>query len=109
MRNSYTGVLEKNTVLSGEYATEPYEVAWAGEARWFLQVIERTGSPEITAVTQISPDGLTWLDLDDQAVRLDEQQAVASWSARDFGHWLRIRGTVTGGSAKVRIYLALKE
>lgn len=109
MLQSQTAVLERNTVLSGEFATEPFEVAWAREGRWYFQALERTGTPEVSMTTQISPDGITWLDLDDTVMRV-ASEPVTSWAVREFGHWLRIRGTVEGESAsvKVRIYLALK-
>ncbi len=110
MLQSQTAVLERNTVLSGTFATEPFEVAWAREARWYFQALERTGNPEVSITTQISPDGITWLDLDDASFRIGDEP-VTSWPVREFGHWLRIRGTVEGdgegASVKVRIYLAL--
>jgi len=109
MLQSQTAVLERNTVLSGDFATEPFEVAWAREARWYFQTLERTGSPEVSITTQISPDGITWLDLGNAVVHMGGEP-VTSWAVREFGHWLRIRGTVEGedASVKVRIYLALK-
>jgi len=33
MHQSLTVVLERNARLTGEFTTEPYEVAWAREAR----------------------------------------------------------------------------
>jgi len=36
MRESQTAVLERGVVLEGEIATEPFEAAWATEARWFV-------------------------------------------------------------------------
>jgi hypothetical protein len=109
MRQSQTAVLERNTVLSGEFFTEPFEVAWAREARWYFQVLERTGNPEISIATQLSPDGLTWIDLDSTEVRPGDAP-MTSWAVTEFGHWLRLRGSVDGdgASVKVRIYLALK-
>ena len=58
--------------------------------------------------TQVSPDGITWCDHDDPERVADA--AVTSWAVREFGHWLRLRGSVTGADASVtlRIYLALK-
>jgi hypothetical protein len=102
-------VLEKNTVLSGTFATEPFEVAWAREARWFFQVLEATGDPVVELSTQISPDGLNWIDLDEERIAA-AAAGITSWPVNQFGHWLRVRGT-TGSddaSVKVRIYLALK-
>jgi len=108
MRQSQTAVLERNTTLTGEFATEPYEAAWAGEARWFVQVLERSAEDaELTLTTQVSPDGLTWCD--DGEVRHTAGE-LTTWTVREFGQWLRVRGEVTpaGAQVKVRIYLAAK-
>ena len=109
MLQSQTAVLEKNTVLSGSFATEPFEVAWAREARWYVQVLDRVGEPSVELYTQISPDGLNWIDLDDIPIATGSQP-ITSWAVSEFGHWLRVRGLVAGegSSVKVRIYLALK-
>lgn len=109
MRQSQTAVLEKNTTFSGDFETEPFETAWAGEARWFVQVVRSSGDDaKVTVRAQVSPDGLTWCDYDgtDHTVA----DGVGSFPVRDFGHWLRLRGSVSGDddSVTVRIYLALK-
>lgn len=107
LTNSQTAVLEKNTVLSGEFATEPFEVAWAREARWFFQALDGPPNATVTMRTQVSPDGLHWVDADDQDVTASAP--LVTWTSSDFGHWLRIRGTVSeGANVKVRVYLALK-
>lgn len=109
MRQSQTAVLERNTTLTGEFATEPYEAAWAGEARWFVQVLERSSDDaELALTTQISPDGITWCDHDGGTRRTEGE--LTSWALREFGQWLRVRGAVTpaGAQVKVRIYLAVK-
>lgn len=105
MLNSQTAVLERNTTFSGDFATEPFEAGWASEARWFFQVLSTDGSPQVELATQVSPDGGV------RRVEVDPGEAVGeliSWPVCDFGNWLRIRGSVAGGSVKVRIYLALK-
>jgi hypothetical protein len=115
MQQSLSVVLERNTVLSGDFATEPYEVAWAREARWFVRVLEMSGDqPCLQARTQISPDGLHWCDLEQDSLRL-EQRGLASRPVENFGGWLRLKGVVAGQSgstegvsAKVLIYLVLK-
>jgi hypothetical protein len=111
MNQSLTVVLERNARLTGSFATEPYEVAWAREARWFIHVMDMVGSDTtLEATTQVSPDGLHWCDLDDGPARVSEAGMV-SWSVREFGGWLRLRGTVAAGDgamARVMIYLALK-
>lgn len=115
MRQSLSVVLERNTCLTGAFTTEPYEAAWASEARWFLGVLDIDGEgTRLDVITQISPDGLHWCDLDDHRISTAERGLV-SWASREFGGWLRLKGVVSGESgksdgaaAKVLIYLVLK-
>jgi hypothetical protein len=112
MQQSLSVVLERNTRLSGAFTTEPYEVAWAREARWFVRVLDTQGeATTLSATTQISPDGLHWCDLEGSGGTI-EGRGLVSWPAREFGGWLRIKGSVDGPSgssiAKVLIYLVLK-
>lgn len=108
MQQSFTAVLERNTRLTGDYVTEPYEVAWAREARWFIRVLEMRGSStRLVARAQVSPDGLHWCDDDGSSTVSLLGPGLVSWPVREFGGWLRLRGTVSG-EAKVMIYLALK-
>jgi hypothetical protein len=115
VRQSLSVVLERNTLLSGSFATEPYEAAWATEARWFVRVLEMRGErARLQATTQISPDGLHWCDLDEERLCLGEPGLV-SRPVREFGGWLRLKGDVGGDNgsteevqAKVLIYLVLK-
>ncbi len=61
--HSMTAVLEKSERFSENFETEPYEVAWAHEARWFIRVLERSGDEApLKFYPQISPDGLFWCD-----------------------------------------------
>jgi hypothetical protein len=116
MQQSLAVVLERNTLLSGEFSTEPYEVAWAREARWFVRVLEVCGSQtRMEAATQISPDGLHWCNLESSASVTVRQPGLVSWAVHDFGGWLRLNGVVAGddgradsAGAKVLIYLVLK-
>lgn len=107
MLQSQTAVLERNTTFTTDFASEPFEVAWAREARWYFQVLE--GGDSITLFTQVSPDGINWVDLPEEPV-VSEGTGMTTWPVREFGHWLRIRGTFSSatGRAKVRVYLALK-
>jgi len=115
MQQSLTVVLERNALLSGVFTTEPYEVAWAREARWFIHVLDTRGTgTTLQATTQISPDGLHWCDLDDHRPTV-AGTGLVSWPVREFGGWLRLKGRVDGPAesgeqpaAKVMIYLALK-
>ncbi|MBA0051214.1 hypothetical protein E0L36_09995 [Streptomyces sp. AJS327] len=118
MRQSLTVVLERNATLSGTFTTEPYEVAWAAEARWFIRTLQRSAEGvRLRVRAQVSPDGLHWCDLEEPR---DAAGDLESWPSRDFAGWLRLKGTVEsadgaapadgapGPSAKVLIYLALK-
>lgn len=112
MRNSMTAVLERDGICSATYATEPYEVAWAGEARWFVRVLNLPDTVDrIDFVVQISPDGLHWCDAEGGAHTVS-QPGVHSWVSREFGGWLRLRASVSGAAADASvpalIYLALK-
>lgn len=115
MQQSLSVVLERNTRLTGTYSTEPYEAAWAREARWFVRVLDMEGEETLLeAATQVSPDGLHWCDLEDHQISMREPGLV-SWAVREFGGWLRLKGMVTGDpgstsdpAAKVLIYLVLK-
>jgi len=108
INHSYTAVVERNTTFIEELVTEPYEVAWAREARVFVRALDLTGTIEATA--EISPDGLFWTKEGSLPVRL-EQPGLISFPLHGFGHWLRIslRNTGKAPSARVIIYLALKE
>lgn len=111
MRKSFTAVIERNATFTSDFATEPYECAWASEARWFIRVLE-TESPatRLNARTQVSPDGLAWCD---EGTEFPEVRAPGLYTItlRDFGGWLRLDCKVSGAEAglKVFISLALKE
>lgn len=109
MRESQTAVLERGVILDREVATEPFEVAWATEARWYVQFLE-TGTGRVHIQTQISADGLTWVDHESQPVTSD-MHGVVTTSVHDFGHWLRLVITPeeVASPPLTRVYLALKE
>lgn len=109
MRQSQTAVLERGIILDKEIATEPFETAWAKEARWFVQFLE-SSDVTVSMRTQISADGLVWVDHEDRPVEGPARQVLTA-PVRDFGHWLRLVVTPTGGTGTplTRIYLALKE
>ena len=108
VKNSFTAVIEKNSTFTGPFDTEPYEAAWAREARWFIRVMELEGALSVTP--QISPDGLFWCNEGREPLVMREP-GMYSFPLREFGGWLRLHGEVTGelAKAKVLIYLALKE
>lgn len=110
MRSTMTAVLERNTTIRDGFATEPYELPWAPEARFFVQVLAvdpAEGALEFR--TQVSPDGLHWCDLDDRTHRVDAV-GLSTWSVSGFGQWLRLRAEADrpGAAVKVRIYVVGK-
>lgn len=111
MRNSQSAVLERGVDLDGVHETEPFEVAWATEARWFVQFLREAPGTQVELRVQISPDGINWLD--HEGVRPQVVQAVGfvSIPVDRFGHWLRLRAEQTSGeeSPMLRIHLELKE
>lgn len=112
LRNTMTAVLERDGITGAAYATEPYEVAWATEARWFVRTVDLPRQVErIDLTVQVSPDGLHWCDLDGPAPSITGSGLV-SWATREFGGWLRLRADVVGEPAAdlvpALIYLALK-
>jgi len=106
LRCSLTAVLEKNSTFEGDFQTEPYEVAWASEARWFVRIFEIEGSLHIEP--QVSPDGLEWCGDADWPKLEIGAPGLYSFPLREFGHWLRLSGNLDG-RARVQILLALKE
>ena len=105
LRRSLTAVLEKNSSFDGDFQTEPYEVAWASEARFFVRALELEGRLSIEA--QISPDGLEWCTAEAPTLVI-HAPGLYSFPLRDFGHWLRLDAKLHG-SIRVQILVALKE
>lgn len=110
MRRSFTAVVSRNEAVGAEYVTEPYECAWASEARWFVRVLEMSPGAVLTIRPEISPDGLFWCAEGHPGLILKEP-GVYSFFLRDFGGWLRLSGGVSdsAGKTKVIVYLSLKE
>jgi len=110
MRQSYTAVIERNEVWQGSFATEPYEVAWAGEAIFFVRALameEINGS--VSAQVQISPDGIHWCEEGSQLF-LPAEPGLTFCRVSHFGGWLRLAGQLPDGvTMKVIVYLSLKE
>lgn len=106
MRPSLTAVIEQANAYDGDFATEPYETAWAIEARWFVHVLEMEPGATITVAPEISPDGLTWCAEGSPGLTFSGT-GLQSFALRDFGGWLRLRVT-SPGPAKYLIHLALK-
>ncbi|MGL3148928.1 hypothetical protein ACSS7Z_01080 [Microbacterium sp. A82] len=111
MRQSQSAVLERGVDLVGSHATEPFEVGWAGEARWYVQFLRPAPGTEVEFRVQISPNGLQWIDHDLIVPVTSEAVGLLSIPVSTFGHWLRLRSEQTSGddAPMLRIYLELKE
>jgi hypothetical protein len=110
VRRSFTAVLERNATFTSDFVTEPYEVAWAAEARVFVRVLELSEGSTVAVKPQISPDGLFWCDEGSPGC-VSDSPGLMSFAVSNFGHWLRLNGALAGDqpASKVIVYLALKE
>lgn len=112
MQESHTAVIERNVTWQGDFATEPYEAAWASEALFFVRVLAKEKlSANLDAHVQISPDGMHWCN-EGEILYLPTAAAdddLAFCRVKQFGGWLRLAGTVPAGSSvTVIVYLVLK-
>ena len=62
LRRSYTAIVERNILWQGDFATEPYEAAWASEAIFFVRALDVSPVFGGMANVQISADGIHWVD-----------------------------------------------
>ena len=110
MRTSHTAVVERNSIFTSGFDTEPHECAWASEARWFVRILGITEGAELRARAQISPDGMFWIDEGTELPVMSEA-GLYSIKLREFGGWLRLRADLEGSDPEVKliIYLVLKE
>jgi hypothetical protein len=110
VRQSYTAVVERNATWSGEFATEPYEAAWAREALFFVRALAADGvPPDVAAHVQLSPDGIQWCD-EGSELMLPTSEGLTYCRVSHFGGWLRLVGKLPDSARlKVIVYLALKE
>ena len=111
MRNTYTAVIARGDVWEGALQTEPYEAAWAGEAVFFVHVMEVTGqgNSPVVARVQISPDGMRWVDEGATLTIAPQADSLSFARVGNFGGWLRLSVTVPAAlGIKVVATLALK-
>ena len=111
MRQSQSAVIERGAELESVLETEPFETAWAGEARWFVQFLRPAPGSTVDIRVQISPDGILWIDHESVSAVQSEAVGLVSIPVERFGHWLRLRIEQKSGGATplLRIYLDLKE
>lgn len=111
MRQSQSAVLERGVELTDTHDTEPFEVAWAWEVRWYVHFLRPADDTAVEFRVQISPDGINWIDHEGVAPVVADATGLLSIPVERFGHWLRLRATRTSGTGNpvLRIYLELKE
>ena len=90
MRNAYTAVIARGEPWQGSLQTEPYEVAWAGEALFFVRVLEAEGSGQAIARVQMSPDGMHWVNEGSQLTIAATAGHLSFVRVGAFGGWLRL-------------------
>ena len=110
MRQSHTAAIELGTTWQGEFATEPYEAAWAREAVFFIRLIDGELPAGTSARIQIAPDGIHWTD-EGTEIALPTRPGPTTFArVAHFGGWLRLTGSLPEGVAlPVIVHLALKE
>jgi hypothetical protein len=110
LKRAFTAVIERNVLVEGRLETEPYETAWAGEARWFVHVLDADPSTILTIVSEISPDGLTWCEHEAGPAEL-RGSGLVSLPLTLISPWQRLVLTTRDGTRppKVIVYLTLKE
>ena len=111
LRRSYTAIVERNVLWQDEFASEPYEAAWASEAIFFVRALDISeGFDGAEARVQISADGIHWADEGSCFDLPAQKDAVTFCKVTHFGGWLRISGgTEPGDGIKVLVSLVLKE
>ena len=118
VRRSYTAIVERNVLWQGEFATEPYEAAWASEAIFFVRALGDVSPKTLqdllegsgVARVQISADGIHWVN-EGTVLNLPAQKdAVRFCKVSHFGGWLRLVGDMREDrTITVLVSLALKE
>jgi hypothetical protein len=107
VHTTHTSVLARRVRIIADFATLPYEAGWASEVVFFTQV--EGDHPELTIVTEISPDGITWVPRGEPE-RLPEGASIAASSLTGYGNWIRlvIAGATEDQPARVLVHAVLK-
>lgn len=110
LRRSYTAIVERNVRWQGEFASEPYEAAWASEAIFFVRALDVSAEFTGSARVQISADGIHWVDEGSSFDLPKSGDEVAFCKVSHFGGWLRIAGELPqSAEIQILVSLALKE
>lgn len=107
MQTTYTSVLARRVRISSDFHTLPYEVGWAIEAVVFVQA--EGDHPTLTAATEISPDGVNWLQRGEARV-MDAAESMVDLPLAAFGNWLRLKitGATSEQPARILVHVSLK-
>ncbi len=107
MQNTYTSVLARRVWVESDFTTLPYEAGWAAEAIFFTQVEGKHA--DLTITTEISPDGITWVQRGETQT-IGPAQTIAANALTHFGNWVRlvIVGATANQPARVLVHLSLK-
>ena len=110
LRRSYTAIVERNVLWQGDFASEPYEAAWASEAIFFVRALSQSSGVGGEAAVQISADGIHWVD-EGTVFNLPVSEGEVTFGrVSHFGGWLRIAGTLAPDKKiTVLVSLVLKE
>jgi hypothetical protein len=111
MKNFHTVVLERLKDFGSDFASEPFEAGWAGEATFFLRVHEaEPAGASFKSVVQISADGIEWMDSGVEFPVIDKPGNYFV-NVKHFGGWLRLKNSFSGAKVrfKLTIHLVLKE
>jgi hypothetical protein len=110
LKRAFTAVIERNIAIQGRCETEPYETAWAGEARWFVHVLSGDVNTVLNIASELSPDGLTWCPHEAAPVKRVGPGLVTLPLSMP-GPWQRLILTTdpSAGPIKVIVYLTLRE
>ncbi len=107
MLTSATTLVERRTVLTGDYGTHPYEAGWAVEALFYVRT--EGPHPTLTIQAQVSPDGVDWLDRGAPVV-LASDRSLVDLELYGFGTWIRlfVAGSTSEQPTTLSVHLALK-
>jgi hypothetical protein len=110
LKRSFTAVIERNITFQGRLVSEPYETAWASEARWFVHVLSADAKTRLQIASEISPDGLTWCP--HEATSLSRiGPGLVCLPLKMLSPWQRLILTTEpdANPVKVIVYLTLRE
>jgi hypothetical protein len=110
LNRTHTAVLERNVRIDGDFVTEPYELAWADRARWFVHVLASDDSTRVRLQTEMSPTGLVWCPHETSFGEFDASGLFAL-PVEDPGPYTRLRMTVLKPSISLKaiIYLSMRQ